>query len=100
MAERESLALGEDALDEELDAAAGALAAEQARLDDARVVQHQRVARVDQVRQIRECPVRDAPARRVQVQQTARRAFFRWMLGDELVRKRVIEIGELHCAAL
>ena len=86
VAERERLALAEDALDEELDAAAGALAAEQARLDDARVVQHQRVARVDQVRQIARTPgPRCSPLAAVQVQQPARGAFLRWMLGDEFV---------------
>ena len=63
-----------DALDEQLDLAAARFAAGEARLDDARVVQHQRVVCVDELRQVGEREVLEAAGSRIQVQQAARAA--------------------------
>ena len=52
-----------DALDEQLDLAAARLAAGEPRLDDARVVQHEHVALVDQARQVGELQVLEGAAR-------------------------------------
>ncbi len=98
--ERERLALAGDPLDEQLDAAARALVAAQARLDDPGVVQHQRIARVDQGRQVGEGEVAQRAARAVQVQQAAGGARLRGMLGNELGRKFIVEIREPHCCRI
>ena len=71
------------------------LAAAQARLDHARVVADEEVARVQQRRQIAEGEVAQF-ARRLHAQQPARGALRRGMLRDQFRRKDVIEIGELH----
>ncbi len=53
----------DDALEQHLDLAAAFLDAEEARLDHARVVEHQQVAGCEQVRQIGEMPIADAGGR-------------------------------------
>ena len=93
------LAFGDDALDEHLDLAAGRLAPEQARLDDARVVQYDDVLRRDQSGQFREAPIVQR-AVGIQVQQTALRALGRRVLRDERFGQRVVEFAQAHRRAL
>ena len=93
------LAFGHDALDENLDLAAGGFAAEQPRLEDARVVQYDDILRRDQRRQIEEAPVVQR-AGSVEMQQAALRAFGRGMLRDELFGQRVVEIAQAHSRTL
>ena len=96
--ERQGLARAEHALDEELDLASARLPAGEPRLDDARIVQHEEVALVDQPRQVGELQVLERPAARVQVQQAARRSLRCGVLGDELRRQRIVELGHAHRA--
>src|SRR5437773_1852200 len=91
----ERLALAEDALDEKLDLPAARLAAEEPRPDDARVVQYEDIALVDELRQVGESQVVQRAAR-IDVQQAATGALRGGMLGDELGRQRVVELGNQH----
>jgi len=80
----------DDALDHHLDPAAAFLLSEQARLDDAGVVENQQVAGGDQLRQVGKAPVVQRVA--VDVQQSAGRALGGRVLGDQFGREREIEI--------
>ncbi len=97
--ERKRLARGLRALDEDLDLAAGALLPRQPRLDDARVVQDQGVARTHELGEILERQVAQGAAR-IEVQQAAGGAYRGRMLGDELGRQVVIELGDEHLRQL
>jgi hypothetical protein len=85
------LVAGQHALDQRLDRAAGGLFAEQARLDDAGVVEHHQVAGLQQRGQVAE----DAVHRRgaAAVEQPRGAAFGRGLLGDQLRRQHEVEIG-------
>ena len=72
-----------------------ALAAGEARLDDAGVVQDQRVAGADQAGEIGEFQVVQ-PARGVEAQQPARVAPRRRVLRDQPGRQRIVEVGDEH----
>jgi hypothetical protein len=65
----------------------------QARLHHARVVQHQNVVRADEAHDVGKPKVLHRTAPAIEVQQPARRAFGRGMLGDEVGREEVVEIG-------
>ena len=89
----------EHALDQHLDLAAGLFASGQPRFDHARVVHHQHVARLEQIRQFAKLPVGEVAASPVEMQQAARGAFNRGMLCDQRRRQFVIEIGEFQSVA-
>ena len=91
----ERFARGEDALDQQLDPAAGLLAPGEARLDHPRVVQDQAVALVDQAGQVGKGEVLEA-AVGAQAQQAARAALRGGVLGDERGRQRIVELGNEH----
>jgi len=84
--------VGDDALDQRFDAAAGRLLADEPCLDDARVVEHHQVACLQQLRQIAEFQIRKCCA--VDVKQTARRALVRRRLRDQLRRQVERKIGK------
>ena len=84
----------EHALDQHLDPAAAGLASQQARLDHARVVEHEHVARLHQLRQVAKQPIRQRAACAVQMQQPARAALRRRKLRDQLGRQFVVEVVE------
>ena len=67
----------------------------QAGLDDAGVVQDQRIAGAHQVGQVGELQVAQ-PSRGIEVQQPARAAPGRRVLGDQPGRQRIVEIGDAH----
>ena len=96
---RERRARARDPLDEHLHLPARVLAAAQPRLDDARVVEHEQVPRIDERGQVAEGEVAKRPAR-LHAQQPAGRALRRGMLGDEFRRQAVVEVGELHPAII
>jgi hypothetical protein len=98
--ERQRLARACHALDEQLDLPAARLGAGKARLDHARVVHHQRVARAHERGQVGEGEVLEPAARRVQAQQAARGAPGGRALGDQLLGQRIVELREAHFAAL
>ena len=79
-----------DALDQHLDFPAAGLAPADARVDDARVVEHQQVVGGQQRRQVGEAQV--VELRSVDVQQPARAAFARRHLRNQLGRQDVVEI--------
>ena len=83
---------GQHALDQQFQLAAGRLFAEQARLDNLRVVEHQQIATLQQRRQAFE----DAIDRRIggAVEQSGGGAFDGRMLRDEFGRQGKIEIGK------
>jgi hypothetical protein len=83
---------GQHTLDQGLDRPATGLAAIQPRLDDARVVEHQQVARVEQRGQVAEAPVHRRRA--AAVEQARGAALRRGVLGDQLRREREIEVVE------
>ena len=65
------------------------------RLEHARLVEHQGIARVHQARQVAEPKILDR-AVGAQVQQAAGAALARRMLRDELGRQLVVELGDQH----
>ena len=89
---RHDVIAGEHALDEQLQLAATGLLAEHARLDHARVVEHQQVAGLQQCGQLAE----DAVHRRgrATVQQARATALGRGVLGDELLGQHEVEVAE------
>ena len=92
------LVVGDDPLDQHLHAAAGRLHTKRACADDARVVQDREVALAQQRRQIDETPVGERIA--VDVEQAAPASRRRGRLRDQVLRQRVIEIGERVAAIL
>ena len=82
----------EHPFDQQLDLATGRLGAEQARLDDPGVVEHQQVARVKQVGQF----VKDAVDRLgvCAVEQPGAAAFRRRVLRDAFRREREVEVAQ------
>ena len=90
----ERLALPVEAFDDDLRLAAGILAADQAGLDDARVVDHEEVSRVEQIDDRLETAMPNRVAS--QFEQTAARAVRRWSLGNQLVRQLEAEVRALH----
>ena len=89
---RQHRALAEHALDQHFDIAAGFLDAEKARLQHARVVHHQQVARSKQIDDVAELAVDDRVA--VELQQARRAALGKRDLGDAVRRQVEIEVGE------
>nr|GEU28151.1 hypothetical protein [Tanacetum cinerariifolium] len=85
-------AVVEHALDQRLDLAAAFLGAEEARLEHARVVHHQQVARLQQAHDVGKLAVDDLRA--VQVQQAGSAAVGQRKLRDALWRQVKIEIGK------
>jgi hypothetical protein len=84
-------AVGQHALDQQLQLAAAGLFTEQARLDDLRVVEHQQIAFAQQRGQVTERAVdrRSAAA----IQQARSAALGRGVLGDEFGRQSEVEIA-------
>ena len=77
-------------------AAAGQPDADQARREDARVVDDQQIAGAEQRRQVVEGEMRDAPARAIERHEPAAAARGRRLLRDQLVREIEIEVGDVH----
>ena len=64
--------------------------------DNARVVYHQHVARLEQLLQVGKLPVRDATAGAIQRQQTRGVPLLDGMLGYEFLGEWIVEIGRPH----
>ena len=84
----------DDALQQEFDSTTAGLAAEQARVDDARVVEHKHVAGVEQVRQGGEAEIVEVGTG--YVQQATRRPFGDGSQRDEIRRQIEVEVGEVE----
>ena len=89
---REHAAIRQHPFDEQFDAPATVLLAEQARRNDAGVVEYQQIAAPEQRRQIGKTPVFDVSGLAVQAQQPAGRTLGEWLLGNELRRELVEKI--------
>src|SRR5438067_2154234 len=74
---------------------ASSVAAREAGFDDARVVQDNRVTRIHELRQVGERKIVNG-AVCVQVQHAACAALRCGVLGDELGRQRIVELGDEH----
>ncbi len=85
-----------DALDQDLDGAAGVLAPVQPRRQHARVVEDEQIARREQLDEIGEAAVVEFPVRRVDDEQAARRALRERRLRDQLGRQVEVKIGFLQ----
>ena len=89
---RQYFVVGQDAFDQRLDRAAAGFAAVQPRLDDARVVEDQQIAGVEQRRQVAEHAV--GRRRAAAVEQARCAALGRRALCDQLRWQGEIEIGD------
>src|SRR5207302_122746 len=87
------------ALDQHFYLSAGLPATEKPRLDDARVVEHENVARRDEIGNLAEVEVANRSGDTIEMQQAARRTLRRRRLRDEMLRQVVVEIGQLHKCA-
>ncbi|MNV44906.1 hypothetical protein D3C71_1366840 [compost metagenome] len=93
---RAGLLATEQALDQDLDPAAGGLLPEQTRRDHPRVVEDQQVAGLQQLRQITDMAVIECLRRRRHQQQAAGRTLGQGGLGDQRLGQLVVEIGLLQ----
>ena len=75
----------EHALDQHLDLAAGILLAEQARRNDAGIVEHHEIARPQVIEQLGKAAMLQSTARAVEHQQTAGTALGQRMTGDQRI---------------
>jgi hypothetical protein len=94
--EGEASCVAEHPLDQRLDATAAFLLPEQARLDDARVVEHQQVAGAQKVGQRGEAPIGKLAGRAVDMQQPAAAALRQRITGDQFIRQKVVEVSGFH----
>ncbi|CAD5375534.1 hypothetical protein OF001_U10221 [Pseudomonas sp. OF001] len=92
--------LVEQALDEDLQATAGGLLAEQPRRDHPGVVEHHQVAGTQVVQQVGELAVADLAARAVQHQQAAGAALGQRVARDQPVGKLEMEVCNTHRGTL
>src|SRR6185503_132992 len=74
--------------------------AEQTRGKDARVVDHEQIARDEIVLEAGKRCVLDRPAVAVQHEQPRLAAMRRWLLRDELFGQREVEAGDVHALPL
>src|SRR5262249_31722499 len=93
---RQNHVRSEHALDHHSDAPAGFLAAEKARLDHPRIVEHHDVAGSNEADDVPELPVTPGTGRAVEMQKPARAALRGGKLRDQLLRQLVVEVIAAH----